>query len=139
MHAVDRSMRTSEVALTPSDWAIMIFKDNVITSGEIEANTSGKSYQVSFEASPAVYGDLSQATKAGDALVVEVLRKDGSVLKKIEHTLGAWSGKSAFAPAQFSYQGNGSGDIRLRIGAAGNTIDDRFKGAIDNLIVKETK
>ena len=68
MHAVDRSMRTSELALTPSDWAIMIFKDNVITSGDIEANASGKNYQVSFEVAPAVYGDLSQATKAGDAL-----------------------------------------------------------------------
>jgi len=68
VHAVDRSMRTSETALTPSDWAIMIFKDNVITSSEISANASGKSYEVSFDASPAVFGDPAQATQASDAL-----------------------------------------------------------------------
>ena len=139
MHAVDRSMRTSELALTPSDWAIMIFKDNVITSSQISANAAGKNYQVSFEASPAVYGDLSQATKDGDALVVEVMRIDGSVLKSFKYAPGAWRGKSTFASAQFSYQGDGSGVIRLRIGAAGNTIDDCFKGAIDNLIIKKTR
>jgi hypothetical protein len=139
VHAVDRSMRTSETALTPSDWAIMIFKDNVITSSEISANASGKSYEVSFETAPAAYGDLSQATKAGDALLIEVLRKDGSVLKSFEHTPGAWSGKSAFTPAKFSYQADDSGDIRLRISAAGNKTDDRFKGSIDNLAVKEAK
>jgi hypothetical protein len=139
VHAVDRSMRTSETALTPSDWAIMIFKDNVITSSEISANASGKSYEVSFETAPAAYGDLSQATKAGDALLIEVLRKDGIVLKSFEHTPGAWSGKSAFTSVKFSYQGDDSGDIRLRISAAGSKTDDRFKGAIDNLAVQETK
>jgi hypothetical protein len=132
-------MKTSETALTPSDWAIMIFKDNVVTSGEIEANASEKNYQVSFETAPAAYGDLSQATKAGDALLIEVLRKDGSVLKSFKHAPGAWKGKAEFAAAQFDYQGDGSGAIRLRIGAAGDKTDDRFKGAIDNLIVKETK
>ena len=70
---------------------------------------------------------------------MEVLRKDGSVLKSFEHTLGAWSGKSEFATTQFSYQGDGSGDIRLRIRAAGSKTDDRFIGAIDNLTLKETK
>jgi hypothetical protein len=137
MHAVDRAFKGGEV--TPSDWAIMIFKDNVIASGEIEANASGKSYQVSFEAAPTVYSDPSQATKTGDALLVEVLRKDGSVLKSFEHTPGAWSGKSEFATTQFSYQGDGTGDIRLQIRAAGNKTDDRFIGAIDNLTLKETK
>ena len=53
IHAVDRSFKGGEV--TPSDWAVMIFSDNVITSAEIDANTSGKSYKLSFEISPAVY------------------------------------------------------------------------------------
>ncbi|MFN9979692.1 MAG: PAS domain S-box protein, partial [bacterium] len=89
---MDRSFKGGEV--TPSDWAIMIFKDNVVASGELEANASGKSYQVSFEAAPAVYADPSQATKTGDALLVEVRRKDGSefpaeiALTPIETSLG---------------------------------------------------
>jgi hypothetical protein len=60
-------------------------------------------------------------------------------MKSFEHAPGAWSGKSEFATTQFSYQGDGSGDIRLRIGAVGNKTDDRFIGAIDNLTLKETK
>lgn len=87
----------------------------------------------------AVYGDPEQATKAGDALLIEVVRKDGSVLKSFEHTPGAWNGKAQFAAAHFDYQGDGSGENRLRISAAGNKIDDRFKGAIDNFVVKESK
>ena len=137
MHAMDRSFKGGEV--TASDWAIMFFKDNVITSGEIGANASGRNYQVSFEAAPAVYGDLSQGTKAGDALLVEVLRKDGTVLKSVEHAPGAWNGKAEFAAARFDYQGDGSGAIRLRIGPSGNKSDDRFKGAIDNLTLIETQ
>jgi len=77
--------------------------------------------------------------ETGGALLIEVLRKDGIVLKSFEHTPGAWSSKSAFTPAKFSYQADGSGDIRLRISAAGNKTDDRFKGSIDNLAVKEAK
>ena len=67
-----------------------------------------------------------------------MLRKDGSVLKSFEHAPGAWTGKSEFAAAQFDYQGDGSGNVRLRVGPA-TTKSGRFQGAIDNLIVKETK
>lgn len=135
VHAVDRSL--TQGGVTPSDWAIMIFKDNVITSGEIAANASGRSYQVSFQAGPAVYGDRAQATQAGDALFVEVLRKDGSVLKRYEHAPGAWSGKAGFVATQFDYQGDGSGGVRLRVGAVGSPTEARFKGAVDNFVVRQ--
>jgi len=135
MHAVDRSFKGGEV--TPSDWAIMIFEDNVITSENIEANVAGKSYQVSFQASPAVYAQKFQATQAGDALLIEVLRKDGTVLKNFKHAPGTWNGKAEFGATAFDYKGDGSGDVRLRIGPAGNKISGRFHGAIDNIIVRE--
>lgn len=137
MHAVDRSFKGGEV--TPSDWAIMIFEDNVITSAEIDANEAGKSYDVSFQASPAVYAQTPQATQSGDALLIEVLRKDGTVLKKFEHTPGAWTGRLTFTSASFEYKGDGSGALRLRIGPATIMNSGRFHGAIDNIIVRETK
>ena len=90
MHAVDRSFGGGDV--TPSDWAIMIFEDDVITSAEIDANARGETYRVAFQASPAVYAQESQATKKGDTLLIEVLRKDGTVLKQFTHAPGAWKG-----------------------------------------------
>ncbi len=135
IHAVDRSFKGGEV--TPSDWAIMIFEDNVITSDKIEANVAEKSYQVSFQASPAVYAQRFQATQAGDALLIEVLRKDGTVLKNFEHAPGAWNGKAEFGAAAFDYQGDGSGALQLRIGPAKTMKSGRFHGAIDNIIVRE--
>jgi hypothetical protein len=133
IHAVDRSFKGGDV--TPSDWAIMIFEDNIITSPGIDANVAGRTYHVSFQASPAVYAQRHQATQAGDALLVEVLRKGGTVLKKFEHAPGAWNGKAGFVDAGFDYQGDGSGEIRLRIGPAANKADGRFQGAIDNISI----
>ena len=139
MHAVDRSFKGGEV--TPSDWAIMIFEDNVITSNVMAANVAGTSYRVSFETSAAVYSAMNpgQATKAGDALLIEVLRADNSVLASIINTPGAWAGKMTFTPAGLSFKGDGSGDVRVRIGPHKTMNCRRFHGAIDNITVREMK
>lgn len=137
IHAVDRSFKGGEV--TPSDWAVMIFGDNSIMSSEMDANLAGRKYEVSLHASPAVYAQTHQATEAGDALLIEVLRKDGTALQKFQHPPGAWRGKAEFAAARFAYQGDGSGMVRLRISSAGTTTSGRFHGAIDNVVVREAK
>jgi hypothetical protein len=116
----------------------MIFKDNIITSPEIALNAVGTIYQITFEAGPAVYQNQSEATLNGDALLVEVLRIDGSVLEKFQHLPGAWRGKLDLSPVRFNYAGDGSGPVRLRIGPAGGKADARFKGAITNLVINET-
>jgi hypothetical protein len=134
---VDRSFKGGEV--TPSDWGILIFEDNVITSKAIGANVAGQTYRVNFELSAAVYADASQATQAGDALLIEVLRADNSVLASTTKAPGAWTGKMTFTPASFEFKGDGSGDLRLRIGSAGAGKSGRFHGAIDNITVKEMK
>ena len=139
MHAVDRSFKGGEV--TPSDWAIMIFEDNVITSNTMAANVAGTSYHVSFETSPAVYSAMNpdQATKAGDGLLIEVLRADNSVLASTTNAPGAWTGKMTFTPASLQYKGDGSGDVRVRIGPAKTMNSGRFRGAVDNITVRELK
>ncbi len=135
LHAVDRSFGGGEV--TSSDWAIMIIPDNVIISPEIDANAAGESYRVAFEAAPAVYSMGGQATRAGDALLVEVLREDGSVLKRFAHAPGRWTGKAEFSAASFDYAGDGSGPVRIRIGTAGGKTRKRFMGAVDNMVVRK--
>ena len=105
------------------------------------ANAAGHAYCVNFEAGAAVYADThpDQATRSGDALLIEVLRGDNSVLARHIHEPGAWTGKMAFVAATFEYKGDGSGDIRLRIGPSGTLTSGRFQGAIDNVIVRELK
>jgi hypothetical protein len=139
MHAVDRANRAAQS--NPPNWAVMIWQDNVITSGAIAANASGQVYRIDFDASAAVYAATNpqQATQAGDALLIQVLRGDGRVLASHKHSPGAWTGTMAFAPARFKYTGDGSGDVRLRIKPAGPQTSGRFPGAIDNIIVRKAE
>ena len=123
----------------PQNWAVMIWQDNVLTSTAIAANAFGQVYRIDFEASPAVYAAThpQQATQAGDALLIEVLRGDDRVLASHRHSPGAWTGTLKFAAGSFQYRGDGSGDVRLRIKPAGPQTTGRFHGAIDNIIVKK--
>jgi WD40 repeat protein len=137
MHAVDRANRAGQS--NPPNWAVMIFQDNVITSGAIAANASGQVYRIDFEASPAVYAAThpQQATQAGDELLIEVLRGDDRVLASHKQSPGAWTGIPQFAAGSFRYTGDGSGDVHLRIKPAGQRASGRFHGAIDNIIVRK--
>ena len=119
----------------------MFYSDNTVTlNSAIAANSSGKSYTVSFDAGPSVYEIISQATQAGDGLVVSVLRGDNSVLASYTALPGAWvTGPNAqnLRPFSFNYTGDGSGDVRIKI-ATNNSGSGRFGGALDNLQVAPT-
>lgn len=140
MHAVDRANRAGESSKW-QNWAVMIWQDNVVTSGAFAANASGQVYRIDFEASPAVYAaeNPQQATQAGDELLIEVLRGDDRVLASHKHSPGAWTGTLQFSGGSFQYTGDGSGDVRLRIKPAGPQTSGRFHGAIDNIIVRKDK
>ena len=77
------------------------------------------------------------ATTAADALLVEILRNDGSVLKKFTHAPGAWKDKTTFTTVNFNYSGDGSGPIKIRVGTNDKTVE-RFAGAIVQLILSKT-
>ncbi len=131
VHAVNR------IAPPPPptpDYAVMIWQDNVIEmdSAIAGSNGAGQRYQVSFDASPAVYQAPSQTTSDEDGLLVEVLRADGSILATHEYLPGAWEGDIELASVLFEYTGDGSGDVRFRVGPS-NFNSGRFGGAIDNL------
>jgi len=135
VHAVDKD------AGAGTDFAVMIWSGNTpggenvitLTSG-IAANGLGTLYAVDFESSPAVYRSGDQATTATDSLLVEILRTDDSVLATHNSFPGAWAGAMVFSNDGFTYLGDGTGVVRLRISSA-NPGNDLFAGAIDNLQV----
>jgi hypothetical protein len=132
VHVVD-----SAIAPSPSDFAVMLILDNVITLNTAisGSNNSGTEYEVSFLVSPAVYMGQEQATSSSDGLVIEIVRNDNSVLASNTHLPGVWTGDFSLLPASFQYTGDDSGDIRLRVSSL-NFGDLRFGGAIDNIVLE---
>ena len=123
----------------PGNWALMLvarrMEQNVFTQNDgMAVNDKGHVYTVSFDAGPAVYAHLSQATAADDQIAVELLRPDGTVLAKHVVTPGEWRGKAAPANHAFTYEGDGTGPLRFRISPV-YTSGFRFFGAIDHLEV----
>ncbi len=105
----------------------------------IEANQKGAHYEIRFQAGPSVWAAAPQRTLARDGLQIDLLREDGSVLIGFRHNPGPWSGtkdSQKLKAAKFSYIGDGSGKIRLRITSA-TPGSSRFGGAIDDIVVAE--
>ncbi len=137
VHAVDIA-NVFPVIDDPRDFAVMIWQDNVITLTLAVAgsNVSGTTYEVNFSASPAVYQQGGQQTSVTDGLTIDLLRADNSVLATHTHLPGAWAGNINLTAAVFSYVGDGSGDVRLRVGPSAFN-SGRFGGAIDNLTLTQ--
>ena len=66
---MDRSIKGGEVALSPADWAVMIFDNNVITTAEVEA----------IEAAAAEAG-VSRSRWIAEALARALTRPDVGVI-----------------------------------------------------------
>ncbi|MFZ9935516.1 MAG: hypothetical protein ACO3JG_00500 [Luteolibacter sp.] len=139
MHAVDLANLGGQS--NPSNWAIMFYQDNVITSPAIlGANDPGAGYEVTFDYGTAVYAATNQRTLAGDGLLVQILRADNSVLASQSFFPGAWDDAGnhnldSGLQGTLTYTGDGSGNVRLRIGPDGPLNSGRFEGAIDNVSV----
>ncbi len=112
---------------------------NILTqSTGIAANNLGTEYLVSFDAAPTVWSNVLEATAAGDAVLIELLRSNNSVLTSFTQAPGTWSGtQNSFNPYSFSYTGDGSGSVRLRLSGS-PASNGHFGGAIDNLAVSST-
>jgi len=133
-HFVERSV---------GDWALMVVArtagQNIFTLNTgFAANDKGHVYTVAFDTSPAVYQALSQTTSAEDQLAVELLRADGTVLKKHLVKPGKWVKETRFTNHTFSYTGDDSGPLKFCISPV-FTSGTRFYGAIDNLQVFATE
>jgi len=126
------------VQQSDGDWALMIFShaagENILTLNEpFAANKKGTDYTISVDVGPGVYEMPWQATRAGDKLKLELLRKDDSVLKSFELSPRKWDNKNLYYNTMLTYKGDGSGGIRFRISPVGSA--GRCYGAIDHLQV----
>jgi beta-fructofuranosidase len=121
----------------PGNWALMLVanraeQNSFTLQTPVPANERERDYVVSFDAGPAVYAGLSQETAADDQLAVELLRPDGTVLKRHVVNPGKWNGRLELTNHTFPYRGDGTGAVRLRISPV-YTAGARFYGAIDQL------
>ena len=140
IHAVDTANTWPGPTTNPQNWGVMIWQDNVLTqsSGIVASNDLGINYSIDFLAAGAVYEAAGQVNNgATDNLLVEVLRaSDSAVLHTFNHTPAApvGTGDLGLLPVNFSYTGDGSGDILFRLGP-GNAGQSRFQGTIDDLVL----
>ena len=105
----------------------------------ISANDDGRAYRVSYVSGPTVWAAATQATSQQDGLLLQVIRKDGTVLAYHVDRPHVWSGKAnaqTFKETSFVYTGDGSGDVTLHITSSDYT--GRFGGAIDDLSIVES-
>ena len=120
--------------------AAIPYDNQIIQSTGIAANTSGVTYTMFFEVGPSVWSTASEATNATDGLVVSLVRADNTVLASTTQLAGAWnataSAQSAMTSRTFSYVGDGSGVVRIKVTAV-NPTAARFGGAIDNIVVTQ--
>ena len=131
VHGVDR------IAGAGIDLAAMIYSGSEPVTGSnaaiitltngIAANDLGTVYAVDFEVSAAVYKIGAQITTASDALLIEILRSDDSILSSYNSSPGAWAGTMAFHDDSFAYTGDGNGLVRIRVSSA-FPDSDRFAG-----------
>lgn len=92
---------------------------------------------MNFHAAPSSWADASQQTTAADGLQIDILRPDGNLLAGFRHDPGPWMSTrdaQTLKPGTFSYEGDGSGDIRIRITSA-NPGSGRFGGAVDDVTI----
>jgi hypothetical protein len=113
---------------------------NVLTLEKpIATNEKGTRYEVSFEAGPSVWAAAPQQTTAADGVQIDMLREDGSVFTGFRHKPGPWPGtrdSQKLKAARFTYTGDGSGGIRIRLTSA-TPGSSKFGGAIDNLTISD--
>ena len=138
IHAVDTANTWPGPTGNPRNWGVMIWQDNVITqtSGIAGSNDNGTEYQIDFLGAGAVYENAGQVNNGTtDNLQIEVLRaSDNTVLHTFNQIVAQpiGVGNLGLTAYDFSYTGDGSGDIKFRIGP-GNAGQGRFQGTIDDL------
>ena len=134
---VDISNVYGSATNTPN-YAIMFWVDNVITqtTAVSNSNVTGTQYTVNYKAGPAVYQASGQATQAtaSDGIVFEVLRANNTVLATSTYLPGAWAGYPTLTPSSFTYTGDGSGDVRVRIKTVSSGTG-RFGGCVDDVVI----
>ena len=110
---------------------------NVAISDPVMANEGGREYELSFDYASTVWAGASQATKAGDAVLIELIDAEGDIVKSTSVLPREWPSGKELPKLQshvVKYTGTGTGKIQFRITSA-HPGNGRFAGLIDNLAI----
>lgn len=119
-----------------NDHAAMIWAVDIITSDPItNSNVLNKKYFVKFETTAADFAG-GQATSVDDRLKIEISYNDDYLLEQYSAYCGTLNATPVYTEHIFSYNGNGIGNIRVRIKSEFPDTN-KFAGAIDNLTIYE--
>jgi hypothetical protein len=109
---------------------------NIVTTKQAyRANDKGETYRVSFKLAPTVWAGPDQATAQGDGVLVRLINEDGQVVASRFVSAEGWEGgknAGAYKDASFTYQGDGSGSVRLQLQPY-PLSSGRFGGAVDDV------
>ncbi|MFO0908086.1 MAG: LamG-like jellyroll fold domain-containing protein [Isosphaeraceae bacterium] len=121
------------------DGLLQVAADTVATqSVGAAANGLGVSYTVGLDIAPTTGADTAAATQSGDGLLIQVLRGDNSVLASYTaNAASGWPGYLALQSFSFTYTGDGSGPVRLKLSSA-TPATGRYAGAVESLLVRPT-
>jgi hypothetical protein len=139
-HVVDQANFLN--GTNPKNFSIMIWDIYDVFTQLVAASNSNllnAVYDVNFNAGPAVYQNPSQATTSSDGLLFQILRPNDTILASFTYLPGAWTGYPTLSAISFSYTGDGSGNVRLRIKSSNESPTGHFAGCVDNIqIIQKT-
>jgi len=118
-------------------YAVMIWSGgpNTIISPTIHSsNILGAVYVFSALIAPAVYANWYEGTTWSDQLRIDIVNANtGALIKRMDIYSGAYDSPYwDFKSTSFSYTGDGTGDIKIKITAAAASTG-RFAGAISDV------
>ena len=118
-------------------YAVMIWSggpNTIISPTILSSNILGAVYVFDALIGPAVYANWDEGTIGSDQLRIEITTAiSGALIKRVDLYSGAYDSPSwDFHRASFSYIGDGTGDITIKITAAAASTG-RFAGAITDV------
>ena len=128
----------------PSNWAAMLFSNQVLTSNAtIAANIIGQEYTVDFIAGAAGYQAFNQRSQTanGNGLRIDVIDNDGAgaiigtySFFDVDFDTNASALDLGLSADSFTYTGSGNADVRLVITGFGSGV---FQGTIDDISIAD--
>jgi len=129
------------VQASNTDWALLIYgkggpfaPDVATATTSVAADANGTKYWVSLDIGPGVFAYGPRASQATDTLVVNLLNPANTVIASSTFNPGAWTGTETFHQVEFSYFGDGSGDVRLQLLGGDPALGD-YVGAINQVSI----
>ena len=129
------------VQVTNTDWALLVYgkggpfdPDVATATTGVAADANGTKYWVSLDIGPGVFAYSPRQSQAADTLQVNLLNPNNTVIASSTFNPGAWAGTETFHQVEFSYFGDGSGDVRVQLLAGDPALGD-YVGSINQVSI----